>query len=61
MFISLAQADEQIGTVNYMSPEAIQRMNNQKVLKVRHCLALVAHGSFPTLATCGRSAASFTR
>lgn len=24
----------QIGTVNYMSPEAIQRMNNQKVLKV---------------------------
>ena len=27
-------ADEKIGTVNYMSPEAIQRMNNQKVLKV---------------------------
>ncbi|WWC91347.1 uncharacterized protein L201_006290 [Kwoniella dendrophila CBS 6074] len=25
---------EQIGTVNYMSPEAIQRMNNQKVLKM---------------------------
>jgi serine/threonine-protein kinase TTK/MPS1 len=26
--------DQQIGTVNYMSPEAILRMNNQKVLKV---------------------------
>lgn len=30
----VACADCQIGTVNYMSPEAIQRMNNQKVLKV---------------------------
>ncbi len=28
------QRDQQIGTANYMSPEAIQRMNNQKVLKV---------------------------
>ena len=27
-------AEVQVGTVNYMSPEAIQRMNNQKVLKV---------------------------
>ncbi|WWD06607.1 hypothetical protein V865_004700 [Kwoniella europaea PYCC6329] len=27
---------EQIGTVNYMSPEAIQRMNNQKVLKLSY-------------------------
>ncbi|KAK4686898.1 serine/threonine-protein kinase TTK/MPS1, partial [Tremellales sp. Uapishka_1] len=27
-------ADEQIGTVNYMSPEAIQRMNGQNVLKM---------------------------
>ena len=27
-------AKAQVGTVNYMSPEAIQRMNNQKVLKV---------------------------
>lgn len=30
--------DQQIGTVNYMSPEAILRMNNQKVLKVSHDL-----------------------
>ncbi len=29
-----AGTDDQVGTVNYMSPEAIQRMNNQKVLKV---------------------------
>lgn len=26
--------DQQVGTVSYMSPEAIQRMNNQTVLKV---------------------------
>lgn len=32
--------DRQVGTVNYMSPEAIQRMNNQKFLKVRHTLLL---------------------
>ncbi|EIW65883.1 hypothetical protein TREMEDRAFT_46112 [Tremella mesenterica DSM 1558] len=30
------QRDQQIGTVNYMSPEAIQRMNNQKVLKLSY-------------------------
>jgi hypothetical protein len=59
--MTLAPAEQQIGTVNYMSPEAIQRMNNQKVLKVRHLWAFVAHSSFLTLATCGRSAASFTR
>lgn len=30
------QRDQQIGTVNYMSPEAIQRMNNQEVLKLSY-------------------------
>ncbi|WOO83461.1 Serine/threonine-protein kinase mph1 [Vanrija pseudolonga] len=30
------QREQQIGTVNYMSPEAIQRMNNQKVLKLSY-------------------------
>ncbi|ORX39001.1 kinase-like domain-containing protein [Kockovaella imperatae] len=30
------QREQQVGTVNYMSPEAIQRMNNQKVLKVSY-------------------------
>lgn len=28
------QRDAQVGTVNYMSPEAIHKMHNQKVLKV---------------------------
>lgn len=28
--------DQQIGTVNYMSPEAVQRMNNQKVFKLSY-------------------------
>ncbi|KAL1406065.1 Serine/threonine kinase mps1 [Vanrija albida] len=30
------QREQQVGTVNYMSPEAIQRMNNQKVLKLSY-------------------------
>jgi len=30
------QRDQQIGTVNYMSPEAISKMTNLNVLKVSH-------------------------
>lgn len=40
------QRDQQIGTVNYMSPEAIQRMNNQKVLKVSPVLGPTPQLSF---------------
>jgi serine/threonine-protein kinase TTK/MPS1 len=34
------QRDQQIGTVNYMSPEAVQKMNNLQVHKVSHASSL---------------------
>jgi serine/threonine-protein kinase TTK/MPS1 len=53
------QRDQQIGTVNYMSPEAIQRMNNQAMLKVSGDLNALT--SYHTRATCGRWGASCIR
>lgn len=61
------QRDQQIGTVNYMSPEAIQRMNNQKVLKVRKSVCTIYWGfgsripSFHTPVTSGLSGVSYIR
>lgn len=55
-----------MGTVNYMSPEAIQRMNNQTVLKVSLCRTYrLAAGwlndSFHIRAMSGHWAVSFIR
>lgn len=37
------QRDQQIGTVNYMSPEAINKMTNLNVIKVSHIAVQVDH------------------
>jgi serine/threonine-protein kinase TTK/MPS1 len=58
------QRDAQVGTVNYMSPEAIHRMNDQRVLKVSVETTwtwLLLTFSYRTRATCGLWAASCIR
>ncbi len=47
--------------MNYMSPEAIQRMNNQKVLKVNIEMSSAEKLSCPTRATFGPWAVSYIR
>jgi serine/threonine protein kinase len=62
------QRDQQIGTVNYMSPEAISKMTNLNVLKVsliksrvKHLYRVEADNSYRTLVMSGLWAVFYIR